>query len=380
MKQRLILTIVLINLFCGSASAQLLGGGVGADSISTALVPAFGYSSNEGFVGGAIFNRYNYKGGIAPFKNYLKSSAIVSTKGFVEAEMKYEQNRSFNRDIRTSVEGYFYRYTTDLFFGVGNNTTFSESQWNNNYYFFRSISFGAQYKLRKPLFRDRHSQFDLQGGLSTQYYIPYERQQQSSFFQLSPNGQEGGWINNLNAGFVWENRDSEFDPTKGNRAELEVRFAPNLISKYAFTTVRLELRQYFQLFNWITFANKLEARHAAGDTPFWELSTLGDAYTLRGYPLNRFKGNSSIAYTLELRTWLFEFPELYNLKFGGQLFTDTGRVFTTPDDVKDLFRGYKQTIGFGGAMSIFTPDFILRGDVGFSEDVTRIYVGVGYLF
>nr|WP_240894711.1 BamA/TamA family outer membrane protein [Fodinibius halophilus] len=191
---------------------------------------------------------------------------------------------------------------------------------------------------------------------------------------------KGGWVNNLNTGFVWENRDSEFDPTKGNRAELEVRFAPGIISEYSFTTARLELRQYFQLFNWITFANKLEARHAAGDVPFWELSTLGDAYTLRGYPLNRFKGNSSLAYTLELRTWLIEFPELYNLKFGGQLFTDTGRVFTGQDDINDLFEGYKQTIGFGGAMSVFTPDFILRGDIGFSEDVTRIYIGVGYLF
>ncbi|NGP89264.1 ShlB/FhaC/HecB family hemolysin secretion/activation protein [Fodinibius halophilus] len=380
MQRYFILTAILICFCSGSAAAQLLGGSVGADSISTALVPAFGYSSNEGFVGGAIFNRYNYKGGIAPFKNYLQSSAIASTKGFVEAEVRYEQSNVFNRDIRSSIEGYFYRYTTDLFFGVGNNTTFTENQWDNDYYFFRSISFGLQYKLRKPVFRDTDSQFDLQAGLSTQYYIPYETQEQSSFTQLAPNGMKGGWVNNLNTGFVWENRDSEFDPTKGNRAELEVRFAPGIISEYSFTTARLELRQYFQLFNWITFANKLEARHAAGDVPFWELSTLGDAYTLRGYPLNRFKGNSSLAYTLELRTWLIEFPELYNLKFGGQLFTDTGRVFTGQDDINDLFEGYKQTIGFGGAMSVFTPDFILRGDIGFSEDVTRIYIGVGYLF
>ncbi len=146
------------------------------------------------------------------------------------------------------------------------------------------------------------------------------------------------------------------------------------------TTARLELRQYFYLFNWLTIANRLEARHAGGDVPYWEMSTLGDSQTLRGYPLNRFKGKSSVAYNLELRGWVLQFPEFYNLKFGTQLFTDVGRVFTGSDDFDDLFEGYKQTVGFGGAMSIFNPDFILRGEIGFSEDVSRIYIGVGYMF
>ncbi len=161
---------------------------------------------------------------------------------------------------------------------------------------------------------------------------------------------------------------------------MEIRFSPDLISSYQLATARVELRQYFQLFNWLTVANRLEARHAQGDVPYWEMSTLGDSYTLRGYPLNRFRGNTSLAYTLELRSWIVKFPRMHNLKFGVQFFTDTGRVFTEQDDLNDLFEGYKQTVGFGGAMSIFNPDFILRGEIGFSEEVSRIYIGVGYLF
>jgi outer membrane protein assembly factor BamA len=118
----------------------------------------------------------------------------------------------------------------------------------------------------------------------------------------------------------------------------------------------------------------------AGNVPYWELSTLGGENNLRGYPLNRFYGKTSIAYSLELRAWFLRFPRLFGLKFGGQLFTDTGRVFTGSDDINDVFDGYKQTIGFGGAMSIFNPDFILRGEIGFSDEVSRIYVGIGYLF
>jgi outer membrane protein assembly factor BamA len=206
------------------------------------------------------------------------------------------------------------------------------------------------------------------------------KQDISSIEPLTPTVCAGGWINYLIAVMIWENRDSEFDPHRGNRAELELRMAPELISSYGMASARLELRQYFYLFNWLTIANRLETRHAAGDVPYWELSAIGGENSLRGYPLNRFLGNSSIAYTLEVRGWFLKFPELENLKFGGHLFTDAGRVFTGSDDLDDLFNGYKQTVGFGGAMSVFHPDLILRGEIGFSEEVSRIYIGVGYLF
>ncbi len=373
--------LFLILFLIGSPSkAQMMASQVGPDSVSTALVPALGYSSNEGLLGGLIFSRYDYRGNQQPFNNLLETSAIATTKGFVEVNARYEQTRTFGRDIRSIADIYFYRYTQDQFFGIGNETTFTDDRWDNEYYFFRSIGFSLDYRIRKPIYEQGRKQLDLQIGAATEYHIPYISEAQSSFALQTPNGSDGGWVNNLNAGFIWENRDSEFDPHRGNRAQLELRAAPKWIGSYGLATARLELRQYFYLFDWLTVANRLEARHASGDTPYWEFSTLGDKNTLRGYPLNRFKGNTSLAYTLELRTWLLKFPRFYGLKFGGQLFTDAGRVFTETDDVNDLFEGYHQTVGFGGAMSIFNPDFILRGEIGFSEDVSRIYIGVGYMF
>jgi hypothetical protein len=358
----------------------MMGGPVGPDSIAIAFVPAVSYSSNEGLVGGLIYNRLNYKGGVRPFKNYLQSTALVSTKGFVEVEGIYEQTRSFGRDIRSIYDVFFRRYTTDIFFGIGNQTSFSENLWENDYYYFETISFGLSYKARKPIYENDHAQLDIVAGAGTEYQVPYSKGAATSFAVNRPNGSEGGWVNYLNTGFIWENRDSEFDPHHGNRAELEMRFSPDLISTYALTSTRLELRQYFHLFHWLTIANRLEARHVTGDVPYWERSALGSDETLRGYPFNRFRGNTSIAYNLELRAWILKFPRLYGLKFGGHVFTDAGRVFTGSDDFNDLFEDYKQTIGFGGTMSIFNPDFILRGEIGFSEDVSRIYIGVGYLF
>lgn len=360
--------------------AQVMNPQVGPDSVSTALVPALGYSSNEGLIGGLIYSRYNYKGNQPPFKNLIESQALITTKGFIDVQGTYEQTQTFDRDIRSIADVYFYRYTEDLFFGIGNETTFSDQQWEDEYYFYKSIGFGLDYRIRKPIYEQGTQQLDLQFGAATEYHIPYVRQQQSSFARQMPNGTDGGWINNVNTGFIWENRDSEFDTKRGNRAELELRAAPKFMSSYGMATARLELRQYFHLFNFLTIANRFEARHAGGDVPYWELSALGNNESLRGYPLNRFRGNSSIAYTLEMRTWLLKFPDFYALKFGGQLFTDTGRVFSENDNGNNLFEGYHQTVGFGGAMSIFNPDFILRGEIGFSDEVSRIYVGVGYMF
>ena len=360
------------------AQAQLIEQ-AGADSVRKAFFPVAGYSSDVGLMGGLIYSRYDYTGNIRPFNNYIKSTAIASTKGFIKFAGLYEQTQTFGTDTRSSYRLLFDRLANDNFFGIGNNTTYSEQQWEDEYYYFESIGFSFDISFRKPFYSDRDSRLDLLAGLGTDYEIPYVRQTNSSFNQLMPNGSKGGFVNYLSTGFIWENRDNEFDPQSGNRAQLKIRFAPKYLSEYALTTFRLDLRQYFYVFDFLTIANRLEARHAAGDVPYWRLPTLGDDYSLRGYPLNRFQGNSSISYNLELRSWMFTFPE-YAVKIGVHLFTDAGRVFTEEDNAADLFKDYKQTFGFGGALSLFSPDFILRGEMGFSEDVSRIYVGVGYTF
>ncbi|MDX1585531.1 MAG: BamA/TamA family outer membrane protein [Balneolaceae bacterium] len=372
----LIPAVLILN---GSVQAQFLPEPAGSDSIRQALVPVAGYSSDIGLMGGVLYSRYDYTGNVRPFNNYIKSTAVTSTKGFVKVEGLYEQTETFGRDIRSSYQLFFNRLANNNFFGIGNNTSYSEQLWDNEYYFFESINLSLDLAFRKPLYNDLDSRFDLLIGLGMSYQIPYVRQANSSFNRRMPNGSKGGFVNYLSGGFVWENRDNEFDPKSGNRVQLKIRMAPKFASEYGLTVFRLDLRQYFYVFDFLTIANRLEARHAAGNIPYWELSTLGDDYSLRGYPLNRFQGNSSLSFNLELRSWMFTFPE-YAVKIGVHFFTDAGRVFTGEDDAADLLKGYKQTIGLGGALSLFNPDFILRGEMGFSEDVSRIYVGIGYTF
>lgn len=363
-----------------SASAQMTPESPGADSVATALLPVLGYSSDTGFIAGGVFSRHDYRGNTEPFNQYYKAQALVSTKGYLKIQGLYERTDFPFQKYRSSVEGYLNRYGEDTYFGLGNKSEYEQQRWEDEYYFFESISLGLEYQLRRRVYENGHNRFDIVAAIGTDYQVPYEKQSNSSLAEDPPPGRSGGWVNYLKTGFVWENRDSEFDPQEGNRVSLDVRYAPKPLTEFALTTATLELRQYVTLFDAVTIAGRAEGRHAGGNVPYWELSTLGDDYSLRGYPRNRFKANSSVAWNLEMRSWILKFPELENLKLGGHLFWDGGRVFSKEDNTSDLLRNYKKTAGLGGTISVFSPDFIMRGELGFSEDASRIYIGIGYMF
>ncbi|MDZ7683309.1 MAG: BamA/TamA family outer membrane protein [Fodinibius sp.] len=316
---RYLLLFVIAFCFTVTPLRAQMGGPVGADSVSNAIVPVVSYSSIEGLVGGGLYNRYDYRGNVQPFRNYLQSSALVSTKGFIEVEAaRYDSSSVHSADASVQFMISLCGATTPIFsLGSVTTPTFRRAAGKMIITISQLVAAGASYKARYPLYSDDPQQLDLMGGAGVEYHIPYSRGNNSSFARQMPNGSDGGWVNYLNTGLIWENRNSEFDPQKGNYAELEFRYSPDFISDFALGTARLELRQYFQLFNFLTVANRLEARHVTGDVPYWERSTLGGNNNLRGYPLNRFQGTSSLVYSLELRAWVLKFPEFLGLKFGG---------------------------------------------------------------
>lgn len=380
----LALGFILIGCVLQGGSAaigQPISTEVEADSLQNAFSPALGYNSDLGLMGGGLYSRYDYRGNTEPFRSFFQVFALVSTRGYVDTEIRYERPRSLNSDIRSDLSLYVNRYKYDSYFGRGNETTFEEQRWEEDYYYFESVGFGLDYRGRKPLLQSDEGQMDLIGGAGIKYEIPYVLNEESSFAEDIPEGNRGGWVNTLNAGVLWENRNSEFNPTRGNRGEVVFTVAgPWSLSDYKMGTLEADFRQYIPFFNRITVAARVNFYHSMGEVPYWEQAAIGDSESLRGYPYNRFMDRTSLSWNLEMRTWILEFPD-YGIKLGGQLFTDFGRVFGRDDDLlTDFFSDYKQTFGAGGAISLFSPDFILRGDLGFSEDMFRIYAGIGYVF
>jgi hemolysin activation/secretion protein len=147
---------------------------------------------------------------------------------------------------------------------------------------------------------------------------------------------------------------------------------------YGFSSYFAELTSYITFIENTVFAQRIAAEHSYGATPYYELPALGNKNGLRGFAVNRFIGKSSMLYMAEVRSWLLRvFDD--QIKLGGHIFYDTGRVFSEEDSAA-FFDSWKRTWGAGGAMSLFSSDLILRGEIGFSDESYRIYAGIGFAF
>lgn len=371
-------------LLCTKVRAQLVPtDSIPKQGIQNTVLPAVGYTSDLGLIGGGIYSRFDYRPGVEPYYSKIQAMVLASTGGYLEGELHMDWCKTFGLDMRSTLEFGANRLFDDNYFGVGNSTDFKDNRWNNGYYYFETVNFNADYTGRIPVwkstFDDKLNALVMAGS---EYNIPYPRKDQSTINLMPPRGVSGGWVNYIGTGLLWENRDSEIHPTRGNRLELKFKAAPSvLFNEYPLTIAKLDAREYFKfhLLRDVVVANRLIMRHANGQVPYWEMSALGNRTIMRGMPMNRYLGNSMIVYSLELRTWLINIKE-YQIKLGGQLFTDRGRVFTPGDDFQDIFHNYRRTYGLGGAISLFNPDLIFRGDLGFSKDIMRIYMGIGYAF
>lgn len=353
----------------------------GQEGVHRSLVPVFGYKSDVGLFGGAVFQRIDYGEAVQPFENRSAMEFTLSTRGHLTGKLDYEELRSFGTDIRSRYRFEILRILEQTYFGIGNETPFIREAYRDGFYGFTERSVRFRYQGRKRMVR-----FGDGGHLEGQFLLtvsgsdPVSSGEETLFETESPPGSRGGWVNLLGAGLVIERRDSEFDPGRGYRVEASVEGGGDwTLSDYRFGRFTGELRGYFTLGRRVVVAQKVELSHAFGEPPFWELPSVGHDLGLRGYALNRFRGHTSLVHILELRSWVFSVLD-DQIRLGGQLFMDTGRVFDTGDRLGDITSGIKQTFGIGGTMSIINPDFIFRGEIGFSDELFRVYIGLGYLF
>lgn len=384
----LIATAVFLAVLCQGASVYgqvtlVPVSGEEGSSVQYSILPVAGYTSDIGLFGGALFQRINY--GSKPYKPFLSRlqvDAIGSFRGEFQAQGTYEHTQAFNGAVRSRLSMELFRSSISHFFGLGNNASFSEDLYNQDYFFFKNQNLSLGWRVRRVL-----SEYGFNGtleiftDLQASFFKTTSLDENSIFasFQQQQEQEFSGWTNVAGFGIIADDRDSEFNPTEGYRYEAGMAVSdPLLASEYRFATFWGELRNYFEILPGVVLAHKLRGEAVTGSAPFWELSTLGNQAGLRGYHEDRFRGDRSILNIFEARTWLFSILD-GQIRFGGQLFWDTGRVFTD-NDSNGLLNNWKHTFGTGGAISLFNPDFIMTGDLGFSEDTFRIYAGIGYNF
>jgi outer membrane protein assembly factor BamA len=444
------LSVLLLTMFVLSVSAQ-------EKKVKTGwkfggALPATTYDSDLGLQYGALATFYNWGNpSIYPkYLDYIYAEVSRYTKGSGIYRLMYESNHLI-RGVESVTDLSYLPDKANNFIGFNGYESVYNSDWLDDKLAsppYRSRMF---YSFERNLFRFKN---DFQGKLSGEHIkwsagfafqnftigsvnidnfnkgkkvkLPSITEQPGLFERyqaiglISSNEADGGWVNTLKAGLMWDSRDNRPNPMKGLWTEIGIEVAPKFLGNdWGFSRLYIIHRQYFTLIEKnLSLVYRLGYQSKiSGDVPFFYQSQvitsrltgalsegLGGSKTLRGVQRNRVFGDAFFMGNIELR-WkplYFKFlkQECY---LGLNGFYDFGKVtknIDMPDNLKTTFEGTYPTETFSdyfkpGAekfhqsagvslMLAMNQNFIVAVDVGkaFNEQDGNIgfSIGLNYLF
>jgi len=305
MIKRPVLLSALLVFVCvlapGRASAQAVQSGVAEkdpknskDAFKARLIAIpFIYYSPEtklAFGGGGVLN---FRAGRN--KELTRASTIWAfgtlnlAKQFqvvVKPEIYFERNRFFlSGNLR-------YERTPQNFYGIGNDmpSTAEES------YTPRIVNFqvGVKKKFLGHLFAGVQYDFEQMtmekvepGGMLEDGEIP---------------GSRGGLFSGFGVSLDWDTRDAILYPRKGVFFQITAdTYGAMTGSDFAFTSLKLDCREYFLVAPDQVLALQAYVRSTAGEVPFHKLAFLGGESLMRGYYKGRFRDKDILAVQAEYR-------------------------------------------------------------------------------
>lgn len=345
------------------------------------VLPALSFNTDDGFFLGGELKRYDY-GNALPFNSFTRIATSYKTNGAFSFGISRDEVRTFGTDIRTSVDAFSSQNFGDYFFGDTDELGFDRQRFDStSYYSFKSFRVNIGAATRFPIsFGDGIERLDIKTGLRFVHETPWGTPNDRFINEQNIEGSNGAFLTIIDLALVIERRNAEFRAQNGYVVDIGLKYAPPVISTHHTMLNYINTSGYLPLLKRIpvTLAGKFSFQNTVGDTPYWFTPTIGGAGTMRGHIYRRFSSDNAISYSMEIRSWLFKIP-FKNIELGANLFADGGRVFSN-NNWDNMFKSHNLTLGFGGVMSIFTPDYILKYDIGFSDEGVGIYLGTGYSF
>lgn len=180
---------------------------------------------------------------------------------------------------------------------------------------------------------------------------------------------------NLSSGFLGsvelDKRDKPNDPAKGWRAFFKTLVARKFLGgdvDFARSTLQASFYKRF-IIPHNTFAARFRVEQIQGDPPYYEMAVIGGTWTNRGYKADRFVDKVSTLTSVESRFRIYR-------QLGGVLFLDSGRVYRSSEQIS--WQDWHTS--WGGGLRFSPGDIVVRLDIGFSEEGTRIFFNFGQVF
>jgi len=415
-------------------------------------LPAITYDSDLGFQYGALAEFFNYGDGskYPGWFDHTYTEISRYTKGSGIYRFMYESNHLI-KGVESITDLSYLPDQASPFYGYNGSESVYNKDWMDDKSaadIYRTRMF---YRLQKNQFRFKN---DLKGNLSGDHLkwsagfafqdfkvssvnidklnkgkkdkLPtvdaepglFERYQTLG---LIPSDEaNGGWINTVKAGLMWDSRDNRPNPMKGIWTEIGIEAAPKFMgNNWGFSKFYIIHRQYFTLIEKnLSLVYRLGYQATiSGHAPFFYQSQvitsrltgatsegLGGAKTLRGVLRDRVVGDAFIMGNVELRWKPLYFRFLkQDCYLGLNVFYDFGRVtkdiklpanlpstFSTnyPSEIyADYFKPgpdkLHQSAG-GSIMLAMNQNFVIAIDCGKAFNVQDgnigFSIGLNYLF
>jgi outer membrane protein assembly factor BamA len=414
-------------------------------------LPAITYDSDLGFQYGALAEFFNYGDGskYPDFLDHTYTEISRYTKGSGIYRFMYESNHLIPGVHMTSDLSYLPDQASHFYGFNGYESVYNKDWEDEDSPLYRTRMF---YRYQRNQFRFKN---DFQGKLSGDHLkwsagfafqdfknrsvdinklnkgkssnllpsvdsVPGLFERYKSLGLISPDEANGGWVNTVKAGLMWDSRDNKPCPMKGVWTEIGVEIAPKFMGNdWGFSRLYIIHRHYFTLIEKdLSFVYRLGYQtKMSGDVPFFYQSQvitsmltgssnegLGGSKTLRGILLNRVIGDGFIMGNIELR-WkplYFKFfkQECY---LGLDGFYDFGRItkdVKLPNNLRTTFNDvysaenyssyfnpgaekFHQSAGIS-VMLVMNQNFVIAIDLGkaFNEQDGNIgfSIGLNYLF
>lgn len=355
-----------------------------------AVLPQIGYSPDKGPNAGIKFTDRN----LTPARMTVDVDASYALKRQRTVSLGLVAPHFLDDTLILMVEGESLFDPTKEFFGIGNNSVGPDPFSTHEYQLLSALATVAA----RPWPR---LTLAFTGGFTDVRIRRGELEDHTpSTVDVLPDlvGIRGGRTNPLAFSIVFNNREEITRPTRGWNLIAKVQHVNRQLGNdFQFTRYIADgsylypLMTRRQVLGLRVGGEYIDAKR--GQVPFYELSALGGAESLRGFFLDRFLGKARIMINGEYRLKLFDFDffDIWRVRIDGVAFGDMGRVFVGGSDLTNEFRLNRETLprvfrdfrySYGGGTRIALGEAILaRIDVGFSNEETGlVYLTFGHTF
>jgi hypothetical protein len=382
---------------------------VEARRIELGIIPLIGGDTDVGLGFGELSTLAGLAPGYAPYRWAFESAAFISFKTgegpqanyinpYQDYYIQFTAPHLLNRRLRLELRPSFTKETTQRYYGLGNASVAPPTDVPSRDFYGRT----------HPMFwvRARYRVVDhFHAGFGSYYTHNWMViSPDSTLAQQMATGDAtvrrilGGTASHgvllLEALFLYDSRDNEIDPERGQFHQIKLRASPSdgTALPYNYQQINVTSRVYKTIIpDRLVLAARVVADLQFGDPPFYELARYDDTYALgggngvRGVPGQRYYGKVKIFSNWEARSRLFQFHlAKKTLTVGVATFVDAGRAWTELASHPELDgTGWGIKYGVGGGVRVQEgKTFVVRLDLAYSPDARPVgaYVAAGQMF